>query len=123
MTGTRNTVDGLWDVPSSKSNKDHDVCPPQPGPRQEHKLSVIIRKRKTHTDLSRYLHACLFSPVATTLIKAIDRNALATFHNVALSAETSTRGGRNFTGTYAGETSGAAADQNKVCTDGVDERK
>ena len=79
MTGTRNTVDGLWDIPISKYNEDQDVSPPPTGPRKEHKLSVIIRKRKTHTDLARYLHACLFLPVSTTLIKAIDRNALATF--------------------------------------------
>ena len=38
------------------------------------KLVVIIRKKQTHQDLARYLHAACFSPVTWTWTKAITNN-------------------------------------------------
>ena len=37
-------------------------------------IAVIIRKKQTHIDLARYLHAACFSPVKSTLLKAIKNN-------------------------------------------------
>ena len=37
-------------------------------------MSVIIHKKKTHTDLVKYLHAAAFSPVKSTFQKAIQNN-------------------------------------------------
>ena len=36
-------------------------------------LSVIIRKKQTHTDLARYLHAACLSPVSWTFATAIKK--------------------------------------------------
>ena len=38
------------------------------------KLAVIIRKKETHRDLARYLHASCFSPVNSTWTRAIKNN-------------------------------------------------
>ena len=43
------------------------------------KISVIIRKRQTHLDLVRYLHAACFSPVKSTWLKAIKNNNFVTW--------------------------------------------
>ena len=36
-------------------------------------ISVIIQKKKTHTELIQYLHAANFSPVKSTFERAIKR--------------------------------------------------
>ena len=41
--------------------------------KQNHKIGVIIRKKQTHQDLVRYLHAACFSPVKSTWVKAIQK--------------------------------------------------
>ena len=38
------------------------------------KLAVIIRKKETHRDLAKYLHAACFSPVNSTWTQAIKKN-------------------------------------------------
>ena len=38
------------------------------------KLNVVIRKRELKSDLAAFLHGALFSPVTSTLTKAIDNN-------------------------------------------------
>ena len=38
---------------------------------QSPSISVIIQKKKTHTELVQYLHAASFSPVKSTFRKAI----------------------------------------------------
>ena len=40
-------------------------------PQSDKKLAVIIRKKETHRDLARYLHASCFSPVHSTWTRAI----------------------------------------------------
>ena len=44
-----------------------------------HKLAVIIRKKQTHQDLVRYLHAACFSPVQSTWTKATNNNNFVTW--------------------------------------------
>ena len=38
------------------------------------KINVVIRKRELKSDLASFLHGALFSPVTSTLTKAIDNN-------------------------------------------------
>ena len=46
---------------------------------RHHKIGVIIRKKQTHCDLARYLHATCFSPVALAWEKAIKKNHFCTW--------------------------------------------
>ena len=46
---------------------------------KEEKLNVIIRKHQTKLDLVKYLAACLFSPVKSTLLTAIKKQFLSSF--------------------------------------------
>ena len=43
------------------------------------KINIIIRKKQTHLDLARFLHAACFSPVPSTFIKAIKNNHFSTW--------------------------------------------
>ena len=59
LKGMRNLKDGLWDVPF-----------------QEHKIdniNYIINKEQSKTDLAKYLHACVFSPVISTFQDCIKK--------------------------------------------------
>ena len=49
------------------------------------KLNVIIRRKQTHMELAKYLHASLFSPTSTTLINAIKQGFLKTFPGLTTS--------------------------------------
>ena len=57
LTGTKNPNDNLYDIslPSQRTNK----------------INFIMRKDKTKTDLTKFYHATLFSPLISTLNKAI----------------------------------------------------
>ena len=68
LHGKRNNSDGLWDISI-------------PLPSTEH-LNIIIAKNKSKEDLSRYLHACLFSPRPSTIIRAIRNNHLTTWPGI-----------------------------------------
>ena len=46
---------------------------------KDHKMSIIIRKKQTHHDLIRYLHAACFAPVPSTWKKAIQNNNFITW--------------------------------------------
>ena len=46
---------------------------------EQQKLAVIIRKKETHKDLVRYLHAACFSPVASTWENAIKKDHFQTW--------------------------------------------
>jgi len=67
LTGTRNLRDGLWDIP---------LIPPTQrqfhrAAQLIHKSNVIIPRNKSPRTLVQYLHAALFSPTKTTLVRAI----------------------------------------------------
>ena len=53
---TRNTKDGLWDVPFDQ---------------QEIRLNYIVKKNQPKYKLVQYLHACVFSPALDAFTKAI----------------------------------------------------
>jgi hypothetical protein len=63
LTGTRNTTDGLWDIPipSMLSPTVHsaDTKPSQ-------KVNAIICKDQTKIQLAQYLYGCCGSPVVST---------------------------------------------------------
>ena len=81
LEGTRNPNDGLWDIPIPNQHNltTHAVPPIQTHPPPDQKVSVIIKRKETHTDLMKYLHACCFSPVSSTWIKAITNNNFTTW--------------------------------------------
>ena len=60
LTGNRNKIDGLWDIPLNSA-----------APQQPEKCNVIITKNKVKNDLISFLHACCFSPNISTFIKAV----------------------------------------------------
>ena len=43
------------------------------------KANVILRKKQTHVELARYLHAACFSPVTSTFVKAIRKGHFKTW--------------------------------------------
>ena len=47
--------------------------------KEKQSLNVIIRKKQTKIDLVRYLHACCFSPVISTWLKAIENKHFTTW--------------------------------------------
>ena len=60
---------------------DDKILPPMSSKRylQQHKMSIVIRKKQTHHDLVRYLHAACFAPVPSTWTKAIRNNNFITW--------------------------------------------
>ena len=46
---------------------------------KQHKMGIIIRKKQTHHDLIRYLHAACFAPVPSTWKRAIKNNNFVTW--------------------------------------------
>jgi len=44
-----------------------------------HQANVIIRKKKTKSDLAHYLHATCLNPTTTTFVKAIKNNNFTTW--------------------------------------------
>ena len=75
LRGTRNLIDGLWDIPLIKQPT---VSPPPklilPSDHSDHKLNVIIRKDKTKMELAQFLHASCFGPTKSSWLKAISNN-------------------------------------------------
>ena len=67
LTGHRNKSDGLWDIPllPQNGNVTKTFSP------YLHKSNVIIPKRTNISTLLQYMHASLFSPTKSTLLKAI----------------------------------------------------
>ena len=76
LTGLRNHIDGLWDVPFLQ----HDLK--QLSTKSNLQLNYIIRKDKSKLELARYLHACAFSPVLSTFTKAIKRGNFVTWPGI-----------------------------------------
>ena len=45
----------------------------------KYKANVILRKKQTHAELAKYLHAACYSPVTSTFTKAIDKGHFKTW--------------------------------------------
>ena len=78
LSGTRNTTDGLWDIPI-----------PSPTSKQEntlftstHQANAIILKNQSKTELAQYLYGCCGSPVITTWKKAIKNGNFITWPGI-----------------------------------------
>ena len=70
--GTRNHQDGLWDIHFNEFSTT--------SPSSNHaSANAVITLNQTKVELLQYLHACLFSPTKSTLLKAILNNNLITF--------------------------------------------
>ena len=67
LTGHRNKSDGLWDIPLLPQNRNVTKTSSP----YFHKSNVIIPKQTNLSTLLQYMHASLFSPRKSTLLKAI----------------------------------------------------
>ena len=67
LTGHRNKSDGLWDIPLLPQNRNVTKTSSP----YLHKSNVIIPKRTNISTLLQYMHASLFSPRKSSLLKAI----------------------------------------------------
>ena len=77
IKGTRNTKDGLWDVPfHTKQNL------PSSTPTSKTSINYIIQRDQSKTDLGKYLHGCAFSPVISTFQKAIKSDNFITWPGI-----------------------------------------
>ena len=75
LTGYRNKMDGLWDIPLTTNTKqDHRYV------RQA--LNIIVNKTQSKTDLAKYLHGCAFSPVISTFKTAIGKGNFVTWPGI-----------------------------------------
>ena len=74
MTSTRNIADGLWDTPLTK-----------PTSSTARELNIIIPKQQNISNPLQYLHASLYSPPKSTLLRAIENVNLATWHGLTYS--------------------------------------
>ena len=72
LKGIRNITDGLWDV---------QITPRKLPPMTE-EVNVMIRLDGAKMDLANYLHASLFSPMPSTLHKAIKNKHLITWPGI-----------------------------------------
>jgi hypothetical protein len=68
LKGRRNFKDGLWDVPFEKHKIDT--------------INYIINKDQSKTELAKYLHACAFSPVISTLQDCITKGNFITWPGI-----------------------------------------
>ena len=71
LQGTRNFVDGLWDIKIPTT----DTTPAL-------RANVIIRQDKTKFQLASYLHACAFIPSLSTFQQAIRKGHLLTWPGI-----------------------------------------
>ena len=75
MTGYHNHIDKLWDIPVNESIKSQIFKPVMKPlsnilnvmlPSPQHKLGVIIRRKKTKITLAKYMHETLgIHPIET----------------------------------------------------------
>ena len=70
LMGTRNQQDGLWDI---------HLTPLKPTPSTHQHANVIIRKSSTKKDLIQFYHGACFSPVKSTLLRAIKNGNFLTW--------------------------------------------
>lgn len=68
LRGYRNKIDGLWDVPIPYPMK---TAPHKPF---NNKLNIITPVKQHTQTLVNYVHAALFSPAKSTVIKALQNN-------------------------------------------------
>ena len=69
LEGCRNKENGLWNIPLQSKNNNS-------GQRHKYKAlaNSVIQDVKTKQDLAQYLHACAYSPVKSTFLRAFKRN-------------------------------------------------
>jgi len=88
--GIRNFNDGLWDIPIKPKKISTLTCTLSPHDYEKYiptskasnvskhafshpSLNVIVHKKRLKKDLIEYLHACCYSPVKSTWMKAIKK--------------------------------------------------
>ena len=69
LTGFRNKLNGLWDVPIEVPTTNESV-------------NAIINKGQSKKQLAMYVHGCMFSPTTRTLVEAINQGNLISFPGI-----------------------------------------
>jgi hypothetical protein len=69
IRGKRDATNGLWSMPLDPSTSP----PPATTPTKTHHANSVLQSTKTKADLAAFLHACAFSPVPSTFLRAIKR--------------------------------------------------
>jgi hypothetical protein len=77
LSGTRNKIDGLWDIALPISGTTSTSRPKAPL-----QLNATIRKDISKTNLVQYLHGCLGSPVVSTWKLAIAKGNFITWPGI-----------------------------------------
>ena len=75
LTGTHNATDGLWDIPLHQLIR-----------QSTNRMNVTIPKNKQLSTMLQYMHATLFSPIKSTLLKAIPAGNLITWPGMSATA-------------------------------------
>jgi hypothetical protein len=71
IVGKRNSANGLWTIPLAPKQA---LPNPKPtNPRRSHLANGAIRHASTKQDLAAFLHACAFSPIPSTFLRAVQR--------------------------------------------------
>jgi hypothetical protein len=78
LSGTRNKIDGLWDIALPISGTTSTIRPKAPALQ----LNAIIRKDISKTNLVQYLYGCLGSPVVSTWKLAIANGNFITWPGI-----------------------------------------
>ena len=91
LSRTKNTNNNCWHVNAISTREcehhiqrqlknDHELTSKYAAARitKENKMSIIIKKKQTHHDLARYLHAACFAPVPSTWKQAIKNKKFIT---------------------------------------------
>jgi hypothetical protein len=73
IVGRRNSTNGLWNIPLAP--KASDPTPPvdKNSPATHHRANGAIQNVNTKRDLATFLHACAFSPIPSTFLRAIQK--------------------------------------------------
>ena len=82
LTGYRNHTNVLWDVLIIPTTIENTTPNTHIVPFRHPQKNSIIRQAKTKHDLSKYLHACAFSPNPSTLLRAVKRGHFDSWPNL-----------------------------------------
>jgi hypothetical protein len=74
IVGKRNAANGLWNIPLAPKEKLPPDRPASTRSMSRNSANGAIRNNGTKQDLAAYLHACVFSPLPSTFLRAIERH-------------------------------------------------
>jgi hypothetical protein len=73
IIGKRNATNGLWNIPLAPKPAPSNTPNAPAAPQYQHTANGAIRDLGTKQALASFLHACAFSPIPSTFLRAIQR--------------------------------------------------